>query len=216
MASGRRCCRSSASPRLYRYCAFAGVPVDGLPERPFGSRQVAAPTENHPERVPVRSAIRVELDGFLEERRGARRVPMIAQRLSQAHANQRVLRQQRERFLVGGDRGRQAAPPAPDRRLAFVELRVFGRGGLPALKRGERGIEVADRDLRVGERQVGGARGRQPFDGACEMGRGLAVAFEPDERAAEVIVDLEAVDAAADQATRAGRRSRRTGARAAP
>ena len=120
---------------------------------------------------------------------------MVAQRLSEAHANQRVLRQ-RERFLVGGDGGRKAAPPAPDRRLAFVQLRVFGRGCLPALKRSERGVEVADRDPRVGERQVGGARGRQPFDGACEMSRGLAMAFEPDERAAEIVVNLEAVDAA--------------------
>ena len=120
---------------------------------------------------------------------------------SPKRTNERVLRQQRERFLIGGDRGRQAAPPAP-RRPRVRELRVFGRGCLPAVKRSERGIEVAHRDLRVGEREVGGAGRRQPLDRACEMVAASRCRSSPAS-ARPVIVNFEAVDAAADQAIQA-------------
>ena len=213
MASGRRCWRSSASPRLYRYCAFAASRLTA--SRNARSDPARSPLRRESSRASSSTKRDpVELDGFFEERSARVESPWSrsaspgARESERPSAGARALSHRRRWRPAGGPAG--ARPPPRVRRAQGVWARLPGRAEEQRARRRGRRPRSARR------RAPGGRRpGRQPFDGACEMSRGLAMALEPDERAAEIVVTSK-LSMPRRPGPRAGPRSRRTGAPATP
>src|SRR5262249_46278420 len=104
-----------------------------------------------------------------------------------------------ERRLVGRDRAGAVALGEPQLRLALRQRGVLRRRGAALREGRERGLHVVARELALGERGVGHGVGRLEADRAREVRLGLGEALLRGERAAQVVVDLEALDAAAEQ-----------------
>ncbi len=86
--------------------------------------------------------------------------------------------------------------------------RIRRHRALALAKRRDRAAPVPHRDAAVGQRQVRRGEARQTRNRALELGGGFTPAPEPDERLAEVVMRLEAVDAAFRQLAEARRAAR--------
>ena len=154
-------------------------------------------------------------DRFAKQARGVRRPSKIAVELAKLYAHERIARRHLRDALVGsnGQRAHRATPRpiSPSRSTsrgssgaAFCPRRTASSASC--------GLPSARCDIRQSE--IGGRVGRELFDGALEVCRGLAPALQAGQRARGVIVRLEAVDLALEQIPRSARGWRHSGPRA--